>query len=163
MSKCLASSKSSSFRTISKKSRCLKQTNKHSLAVRSNSMMHILIVRWKRSTILTGVPYLSSVELSCALSFSMTGWIPNIKNSYLRWRRNSRLSFERNKGNHDVNSVYISYNVFFIWYIYTPVNSWPLQPQHSAQHLWMTWWLSSDLLHPCSALSFCPARSKETE
>lgn len=36
--------------------------------------------------------HLSRVAFSCSRSLSMTGWMPNIRNSYLRWRRNSRLS-----------------------------------------------------------------------
>ena len=34
----------------------------------------------------------SRVEFSCSLSLSMTGWIPSMRNSYLRWSLKSRLS-----------------------------------------------------------------------
>lgn len=34
----------------------------------------------------------SRVEFSCCLSLSMTGWMPSMRNSYLRWSLKSRLS-----------------------------------------------------------------------
>lgn len=41
----------------------------------------------------TGGSYLSRMAFSCCRSLSITGWIPSIRNSYRRWRRNSRLSW----------------------------------------------------------------------
>lgn len=37
--------------------------------------------------------YLSKVEFSWERSLSITGWIPNMRNSYRRWIRNSRLVY----------------------------------------------------------------------
>lgn len=39
--------------------------------------------------------YLSKMAFSCCRSLSITGCIPSIRNSYRRWRRNSRLSLSR--------------------------------------------------------------------
>lgn len=53
---------------------------------------------------------LSRVAFSWPLSLSMTGWIPNIKNSYLRWRRNSRLSCAY-KAKQDLKNLYCFWQI----------------------------------------------------
>lgn len=42
----------------------------------------------------------SRVEFSCSLSLSMTGWIPSMRNSYLRCSLKSRLSCQGQLGQH---------------------------------------------------------------
>lgn len=66
---------SSSFRFISKKSKCLKK-----IKLANNSEFFFYCFYWKRRTIHN--KYLSKVAFSCCfLSLSITGWMPNIRNS----------------------------------------------------------------------------------
>lgn len=43
--------------------------------------------------------HLSNVEFSWERSLSITGWIPNMRNSYRRWIRNSKLVYMWKKKN----------------------------------------------------------------
>lgn len=84
VSKRFANDSSSSFLSISKKSKCL-EDNKH-LMVRHN-LLQLGMTVWSRSEMYytsLDFTHLSNVELSWDLSLSMTGWMPNIRNSYLR-------------------------------------------------------------------------------
>lgn len=54
--------------------------------------MHVSKERGKTTCRLWVTTHRSRVEFSCSLSLSMTGWIPSMRNSYLRCSLKSRLS-----------------------------------------------------------------------
>lgn len=54
--------------------------------------MHLCKERGKTTCRLRVTTHRSRVEFSCSLSLSMTGWIPSMRNSYLRCSLKSRLS-----------------------------------------------------------------------
>lgn len=54
--------------------------------------MHVCKERGKTTCRLRVTTHRSRVEFSCSLSLSMTGWIPSMRNSYLRCSLKSRLS-----------------------------------------------------------------------
>lgn len=58
--------------------------------VQKPEIMHVR----KNNSGLCAPTHRSRVEFSCSLSLSMTGWIPSMRNSYLRWSLKSRLSCE---------------------------------------------------------------------